>query len=86
MIEIKKTALDVRNTVDFNEIIGKKVLAKDSTKVGTIKSIRGNPETLSIEGVIVKKGFFSSEHYIGNGVSGARGTFVEPSTHQNPTD
>jgi sporulation protein YlmC with PRC-barrel domain len=51
--------------VEIKNVIGKKVLTKDGKNIGKIRSVRINPNKLSIEGIEVDTGLFKVDKYIG---------------------
>ena len=65
MKEIKHKSLPLNKSVEVKEILGKKVLAKNGKNIGKIRSIRINPNKLTIEGIEVDTGLFKVDRYIG---------------------
>ncbi len=65
MAEIKKTALPLEQTSNSKSVVGQKVLTKDGQEIGKISAVRLHPRTLQVEGVIVDKGLFKDNYYIG---------------------
>lgn len=65
MKEIKHKSLPLNKSVEVKEILGKKVLAKNGKNIGKIRSIRINPNKLTIEGIEVDTGIFKVDRYIG---------------------
>ena len=51
--------------MEMKEILGKKVLTKEGTNIGKIRSIRIHPTKLTIEGIEVDTGLFKVDKYIG---------------------
>lgn len=52
-------------TVDLRKIIGVRVLSEKGLAVGKVSQIRIHPETKSLEGVLVRRGFFRESLFIG---------------------
>ena len=63
--EIKHKSLPLDKTVEIKDVIGKKVLTKDGKTLGKIRSVRINPDLLTIEGIEVDTGLFKIDRYIG---------------------
>lgn len=65
MAEVTGFSLSIPNTLDVRKVLGKKVLAKNGETIGGIDTLQFGPSKLSVEGIRVKTGFFSSpERYI----------------------
>jgi sporulation protein YlmC with PRC-barrel domain len=73
MEQIKHKTLPFEKTVDMYDLIGKKVLSNDGTKIGKVKSFHLHPKDLTVEGIKVDPGWFEADHYIG-------GNYVEKIT------
>ena len=52
-------------TVDLRQIIGVRVLSEKGLAVGKVSQIRIHPETKSLEGILVRRGFFRESLFIG---------------------
>jgi sporulation protein YlmC with PRC-barrel domain len=63
--EIKHKSLPLDKSVEIKNILGKKVLTKDGKNIGKIRSVRINPDQLTIEGIEVDTGLFRVDRYIG---------------------
>jgi len=65
MEQIKHKTLPFEKTLNMQLLIGLKVLSKDGSKLGKVKSIHLHPEDLTVEGMIVDPGWFEADHYVG---------------------
>jgi sporulation protein YlmC with PRC-barrel domain len=65
MKEIKHKSLSLSEAPDIKDIIGKKVLTKDGKNIGKIRTIRIDPNDLTIEGIEVDTGLFKIDQYFG---------------------
>lgn len=65
MVTLKAFEISAKNTIDSEDMKGKRVIAEDGHVVGDVDSFLINPVTLSIESLKVTKGLFSSEYFIG---------------------
>jgi sporulation protein YlmC with PRC-barrel domain len=65
MLEIKNSAISSKETIDLLKIIGKKAYAKDSKVIGRIAAVLVHPRYLSVQGIVIRDGIFSSDAYIG---------------------
>ena len=63
--EIKHKSLPLDKAVEVKNAIGKKVLTKDGKNLGKIRSVRINPDKLTIEWIEVDTGLFKIDWYIG---------------------
>jgi len=64
MKETKHKSLPLSEAPDIKEAIGKKVLTKDGKNIGKIRTIRIDPNDLTIEGIEVDTGLFKVDKYI----------------------
>ena len=62
--ETKHKSLPLDEAPDVKDIIGKKVLTDDGKNIGKIRSIRIDPNDLTIEGIEVDTGLFKVDKYI----------------------
>ncbi len=65
MKEIKHKSLSLNETLDIRNAFGKKVLTKDGKNIGKIRTIRIDPNDLTIEGIEVDTGLFKIDQYFG---------------------
>ena len=72
--QIKHKSLPYSETVKMEDILNKKVLAKDGKKLGKIRSIQINPNTLTIEGILVDTGMFDIDQYFDKNYIGVLNT------------
>lgn len=57
----------IQETIDLKDVLGKKVLTKSGKEIGHIQAIYVNSHSLDVDAIKVKKGFFSTDHFIGRG-------------------
>ena len=65
MKEIKHKSLSLNESLDIRNALGKKVLTKDGKNIGKIRTIRIDPNDLTIEGIEVDTGLFKIDQYFG---------------------
>lgn len=53
------------NTLDLHTLLGKHVISKSGTIVGTVTQLRLHPTKLHLEGILVSRGWFKRKIYIG---------------------
>ncbi len=71
MESIKHNTLPFKDTVEVNDIVGRKVLTKDGEEIGKVKSVHIHPKDLTVEGIVMDPGFFDAYQFIGSGYIGS---------------
>src|SRR3989344_6286585 len=63
---ISRRQINLEETLDSSSLLGCRVLSHNGLIIGKISQIRINPNTLRIEGILVKRGLFRKSIYIGS--------------------
>ena len=65
MKEIRQMDKEYDSGVRINELVGKKVLDSHGKELGAITEIRLDPQTLSLDGIEIDRGFFGTNTFVG---------------------
>jgi sporulation protein YlmC with PRC-barrel domain len=65
MQEIRKMNKEHGSGIRVQDLKGKKILDSNGKEVGTIMEIRLDPQTLSLDGIEMDRGFFGTDTFIG---------------------
>lgn len=71
MEQTKYNTIPFRDTIDFSEVLGQKILTKDGEKIGKVKSVHINPKTFSLDGIVMNTGLFDADQYLGTDFIGS---------------
>ena len=63
---ISRRQINLEETLDLSSLLNSRVLSHNGLIIGKISQIRINPNTLRIEGILVKRGLFRKSIYIGS--------------------